>query len=114
MPVVKNTCRGHYASFDITANDADIAVITGMLEGSVSVYEEKSAGGTDCPTPSKFRQMKFGVNRRMDNLSCTVTLKHVKVGKNESDIFAHKALFDANYSTNLAATGMRLIYGGER
>lgn len=114
MPVVKNSCRGQYASFDITASDADIAVITGMLEGVVSVYEEKGAGGTDCATPSKFRQMKFGVNRKMDNLSCTVTLKHVKTGKTEQDIFAQKALFDANYVSTLKATGMRMIYGGER
>lgn len=114
MPVVKNSCRGQYASFDITASDADIAVITGMLEGVVSVYEEKGAGGTDCPTPSKFRQFKFGVNRAMDNLRCTVTLKHVKVGKNEIDIFAQKPLFDADWTHTLKATGMRMIYGGER
>lgn len=114
MPVVKNSCRGQYASFDITASDADIAVITGMLEGTVSVYEEKGAGGTDCPTPAKYRQMKFGVSRPMDNLSCTVTLKHIKVGKTEQDIFAQKALFDARFDSALKATGMRMIYGGER
>lgn len=114
MPVVKISCRGQYAAFDIPATDADIAVITGLMEGSVSVFEEKGAGGTDCATPAKFRVMKFGVNRKMDNLSCTMTLKHVKVGKTEQDVFAQKALLDANYVSSLKATGMRMVYGGER
>lgn len=112
--LIRSTCRGKYASCDVQLSADGLTLVMGLMEGNVSVFEEKSSGGTDCPTPAQLRHMKFGVNRKIDNLSCTVNLKHVKAGKNETDIFAHKALFDANYSSSLKATGMRMIYGGVR
>lgn len=108
-----NTCKGKYASNDIVASAADEAVIIDLMEGVVSSYDEVGAGGTDVPTPAKMRVMKFGVNRKADRLGCTMILKHVKTGKNEIDIFAHKGIMDADFKSALAATGIRQIYGGE-
>ncbi|ADR34004.1 hypothetical protein Sulku_1341 [Sulfuricurvum kujiense DSM 16994] len=113
MSLLVNTCKKSYASNDIVCSPADLLVITNLMEGVVSVFDEVGLGGTDVPTPSKKRVMKFGVNRKADRLGCTVTLKHVKPGKNEVDIFAHKALFDADYKHSMSATGIRQIYGGE-
>lgn len=113
MSLLVNTCKGNYASNDIVASSADEAVIVSLMEGVVSVFDEVGSGGTDVPTPANFRVMKFGVNRKADRLGCTVAIKHVKSGKNETDIFAHKALFDADFKSALKATGIRQIYGGE-
>lgn len=114
MPLVVNQCKGEYTSNDIVASAGDLAVITELMEGVVSTFDESSTGGTDCATPAKMRVMKFGVNRKADKLGCTVSLKHLKAGKDEQDVFGHKALFDANYESALAATGIRMIYGGEQ
>jgi hypothetical protein len=112
MRLIVNTCKGEYASNEIDASEGDIAIITSMMEGTVSIYDAKSVGGTDCATPAKMRVFKLGVNRKANKLGCTVSLKHIKATKNEQDIFGHKALFDANFESTLAATGMRVIYGG--
>lgn len=113
MPLVVNTCKGSYASNDIVASEEDLTVITGLMEGVISTFDEDGMGGTDCPTPAKMRTFKLGVSRKADKLGTTVSLKHTKAAKNEDDIYAHKALFDANFESTLAATGIRVIYQGE-
>lgn len=112
--LIVNQCKGEFASNDVTASPADIAVITSLMEGVVSTFDESATGGVDVATPALLRGFKFGVNRKADKLGCTVSLKHVASGKNEDDIFAHKALFDADYESALTATGIRMIYGGQR
>lgn len=111
---IVNTCKGEYASCDVVASAADITAVTALMEGVVSIFEEASTGGTDCATPAKLRTFKFGVNRKIDKLGTTVTIKHTKSTKNEIDIFGHKALFDANFESAAQATGIRMIYGGVR
>ncbi|MCX6073352.1 MAG: hypothetical protein NTY39_03455 [Campylobacterales bacterium] len=95
---------------NVVINDADLVIVQGLMEGIVTVYDEKSSGGTDVPTPSTLRQIKLGVNRKFDHLSCTVTIKHMKSSKHLADIFADKATFDANFTSALPATGIRAIY----
>jgi len=114
MSLIINQCKGEYASNDIVCSAGDEAVIISLMEGVVSVFDEASVGGTDCATPAKMRVMKFGVSRKADKLGTTVSIKHVKAGKDELDIFAHKALFDANFESALSATGIRQTYGGEQ
>jgi hypothetical protein len=107
-----NTCRGEYASNDVIMSEADLTALKAIMEGKISIMEEKSVGGTDCPTPSKLRTFKLGVSRKIDKLGCTCTIKHTKATKNEDDITGHKAIFDANFETSLKATGLRVVYQG--
>lgn len=112
--LIRSSCRGSFGSSDVALSEDGVTLVTGLMEGVVEVYDEVGSGGVDVATPAKYRPFKIGVSRKIDNLSCTVTLKHVKVGKNETDIFAEKALFDANYTSSAKATGMRVVYAGVR
>lgn len=114
MPLMKQSCRGLSRSVDLTVSDADAAVITGLMVGKISIFDEKTSGGTDVPTPATLRSIKLGVNRKLDRLSATVNLKHVDPAKHLTDIFADKAMFDADYVSTLAATGIRAIYEGSK
>jgi hypothetical protein len=114
MPLIRQMVKGNFRSNDVVATEADLQVIIGMLEGEITTYEERSSGGTDVPTPSEFRVYKLGVNRKIDNLSCTVNIPHVKPGKEFPDMLAQIALFDADFESASPATGMRLVYGGKR
>lgn len=112
MSLIRQTVRGQRRSNDIEISSADLAVIMPLFEGVVSVYEERGMGGTDVPTPALLRQVKLGVNRKLDRLSATVTIKHMKPSKHLTDVLADKALFDADFITTLPATGIRAIYEG--
>lgn len=114
MSLLKQTVRGNFRQIDISASDADMAIIEGLMVGKIAVYDEKSSGGTDVPTPAILRSVKLGVNRKLDRLSATVNIKNMKATKHISDLFADKALFDADYVSTLSATGIRAIYEGSK
>lgn len=112
--LITQTCRKNYRSNDVAMSVADSAVFTALLEGIVTIFDEKSVGGTDVPTPSNLRGMKFGISRKADSLSCTMSLKHIKSTKHEIDVFNHMALFDADYKSALTATKINMIYQGAK
>lgn len=114
MPLIRQAVKRNYRSNDIMVNAADEAALTALMAGEISVFEKKVEGGTDVTTPADLRGMKFGVSRSADNLSCTVSLKHVKSTKHANDVFAHVALFDADYASALTATKINLIYQGAK
>lgn len=114
MPLIRQMVKGNFRSNDVVAAEADALVIIGMLAGEVTTLEERSSGGTDVPTPISFRNYKLGVSRKIDSLSCTVNIPHVKAGKDFPDMLADLALFDAHWESALPAVGLRLIYGGKR
>jgi hypothetical protein len=115
VPLITQTVKKNYRSNDVVMSAGDVTVFTGLLEGIISVFDEKSAGGVDLAiTPSEFRARKFGVSRKADSLSCTVSLKHIKAGKHEIDVFNHVALFDADYKSALTATRINQIYQGAK
>lgn len=97
-------------TMNVTISDADLAVVQGLMVGKITVYDEKASGGADVPTPATLRPIKLGVNRKIDRLSCTVNIKNMSVTKSLPELFGDKALFDANFQSALAATGMRAIY----
>lgn len=114
MALIVNSCRGAYASNEVEISTADIAKLTALMEGVVDVYDEKGTAGTETSvTPPKMNRIKLGVNRKEDRLGCTVTLKHMKSTKNEDDLFGAMALFNADFKSDLKATGLRVIYQGE-
>lgn len=112
--LITQTCRKNYRSNDVVMSAGDAVIFTTLLEGIVTVFDEKSTGGTDVLTPANLRAMKFGVSRRADSLSCTVSLKHIKATKHEIDVFNHVALFDADYKSALTATKINMIYQGAK
>lgn len=112
--LIKQSVRGNFCSFEVDASVADIAIIQGLMAGIVSTFGLKSFGGTDVPTPATLRSVKLGVNRKLDRLSATVNIKNMKATKHISDLFADKALFDADYVSTLSATGIRAIYEGSK
>lgn len=113
MPLIKNQCKGLYSTMDIEATTADISALTELMEGEISIFEDKGSGGTDiAETPVANTRVKLAVNRREDKLGCTVHLNYIKPTKNEDDLYALKNLFDADYDSTLKATGMRIIYQG--
>jgi len=101
------TLQGEWSASDQTALEA-------IMMGEVTSYKSSGTGGVDCPTPSPLRHRKFGVSKKYSGLSCTLNIKHLKVGKQETDVMDDVALFDANYDTTVSANSMRLIYGGTR
>ena len=112
--LIRQSCRGNYRSNDFDASAGDLAPIVAIMEGVIEQYEKKAEGGTDVPTPSVLRGLKFGVSRPADNLSGTVNIKHLKVGKDSRDVFAAIGLFDADYKSALKATKIRQIYQGAK
>lgn len=113
MPLIRQTVKKNYRSNDVTMTAGDILVLEGLMEGIISTFEQRSVGGLDIAVaPAVMRAMKFGVSRRADGLSCTVSLKHIKPTKHANDVFAHQALFDADYVTTLSATKINMIYQG--
>lgn len=113
--LIRQEVKKNYRSNDVIMTTADALIFTGLLAGMVSTYEQRSTGGVDIMTvPEYLRGMKFGVSRRVDGLSCTVSFKHVKATKHANDIFAHQALFDADYVTTLGATKLNMIYQGAK
>lgn len=115
MPLIRQTVKKNSRSNDLTISAGDLTILESLLEGKISTYEKRSMGGTDIPSaPSVMRPMKFGVSRRADGLSCTVNFKHIKATKHAGDVFAHQALFDADYVSALAATKINMIYQGAK
>ena len=114
MSLIVQTVRSNYRSNDVEMSVGDIATFQTLLEGKVTVFDLKSSGGVDVATPANFRLRKFGVSRPADKLSCTVTLKHIKPSKHETDVFAHMALFDADYVSAVSATKINQIYQGAK
>lgn len=112
--LINQTCKKNYRSNDVVMSVADSAVFTSLLEGIVTIFDEKSTGGTDVMTPANLRGMKFGISRKADSLSCTMSLKHIKATKHEIDVFNHMALFDADYKSALTATKINMIYQGAK
>ena len=115
MPLIRQSVKKNSRSNDLTINAGDLTILQAIMEGKISIYEKRSMGGTDVATaPAVMRAMKFGVSRKADSLSCTVGFKHIKSAKHASDVFAHQALFDADYVTSLTATKMNMIYQGAK
>ena len=112
MALVKQMVKGLYRQSTIDINAGDLAALSSIMEGEISQYAHFASGGTDVATPQTMRSMKIGVSRQPDGLSATVTLKHIKAGKHVNDVFAHKAIFDADYKSSLAANKIRMIYQG--
>ncbi len=112
--LLKQTVHSQYRSFELDISEGDMTNITALLAGGYDVYKEGEMGGTDVVTPAKFRFVKLGVSRKLDNLSATVSLKHVNPAKHVTDIFAEKALFDADFVSTLTATGIRCISEGSK
>lgn len=111
---VKQSVRGNSRSFDVDVNDADFLIIKSLMVGKITVFNEESMGGTDVATPATLRAVKLGVNRKIDRLSATVNIKHMKAAKHISDLFTDKALFHADFVSTLPATGIRAIYEGSK
>lgn len=114
MPLIRQMVKNNYRSNDVVMSEFDLTALETLMEGEISVFDKKAEGGTDVATPAELRGMKFGVSRRADNLSATVTIKHVKPAKHANDVFAHMALFDADYKSALTATKINLIYQGAK
>ena len=81
MPLIKQEVKKNYRSNDVVMSAGDTAIFTELLEGIISIFEEKASGGTDVVTPAVLRGMKFGVSRKADSLSATASIKHVKASK---------------------------------
>lgn len=45
MPLIRQTVRGQFRSNDILINEADQAILLGLFEGMITVYDEKAMGG---------------------------------------------------------------------
>lgn len=114
MSLIKQEVKKNYRSNDVVMSAFDLTAFETLLEGIVSVYDEKSIGGTDCVTPANLRGMKFGISRKADSLSCTMNIKHMKSTKHEVNVFNHVALFDADYKSALTATRVNMIYQGAK
>lgn len=112
MALIKQSVKGLYRQSIIDINAGDMAALSSIMEGEISQYAYFASGGTDAPMPQVMRSMKIGVSRKPDGLSATLTLKHIKAGKHVNDVFAHKANFDADYKSTLAANGIRMVYQG--
>lgn len=110
MARIAQKVRGLSRVSNVAISDADFATLSGLMEGVTTLYKEMSSGGVDAPEPAQLRPIKLGVNRKLDHLSATVNLKHVDPTKHSGDLMADKALFDANYITTSAATGIRIIF----
>lgn len=115
MPLIRQTVKKNIRSNDLTINAGDLTVLEAIMEGKISIYEKRSMGGVDvAAAPAVMRAMKFGVSRKADSLSCTVNFKHIKATKHAADVFAHQALFDADYVSTLNATKISMIYQGAK
>lgn len=114
MSLIRQSVRGNFRQNDVVMSAGDLLTFQSLLEGKVTVFDEKSSGGTDIATPALLRSVRLGVNRKLDKLSCTVNIKHMKPAKHLTDLFAEKVLFDADFESALAATGMRCIYEGSK
>ncbi len=112
ISLIKQSVKSKYRSSAVEISVADFTTLSAILEGEVSAFEHVASGGTDVVAPAVMRSMKIGVSRQPDGLSATVTLKHIKAGKHVNDVFAHKALFDADYKTTLAANRIRMVHQG--
>lgn len=112
MALIKQSVKGLFRQSNVEMNDSDVAILSAIMEGEISRFDHVASGGTDVMTPATMRSMKIGVSRKPDGLSATVTLKHIKAGKHVNDVFAHKAIFDADYKSTLSANGIRMIYQG--
>lgn len=110
----KQSVRGNSRSVELDLSAADAATISALMIGKVTSFGAYATGGTDVATPATLRSIKLGVNRKLDRLSATVNLKHVKPTKHLTDIFADKAMFDADFQSALSATGIRAVYEGSK
>lgn len=115
MPLIRQSVKKNTRSNDLTISAGDLIILEAIMEGKISTYEKRSMGGVDIPAaPAVMRAMKFGVSRKADGLSCTVGFKHIKATKHAADVFAHQAIFDADYVSTLAATKINMIYQGAK
>ncbi|MCK9373456.1 MAG: hypothetical protein M0P91_09670 [Sulfuricurvum sp.] len=113
--LIKQSVKGKFATIDAVINLAALATLETLMEGVISTFTEKSSGGVDIATaPATMRGMKFGVGRKADKLSCTVSFKHIKPTKHSTDVFTHMALFDADWKSALPATHINQIYQGAK
>lgn len=110
MARIAQSVRGLSRVSNVTISDADFTTLSGLMEGVTTLFKEMSTGGVDAPEPAQMRPMKFGVNRKIDHLSATVNCKHIDPTKHIGDLVADVALFDANYVSASAATGLRVIF----
>lgn len=112
MPVIKQVIKGRQVnSLDIDASTADMAGLLPLLEGTVTVFEEKSHGGTAAPYPAALNQKRFSCGDRTTKVSTSFKIPHAKTTAFTPDFEAVViGAFDASPESSVKCDYMNLLY----
>jgi len=92
-------------------SDADWDEVKVVLEGEVSLMDEKSSGGSSAPYPTSINRKKLSCGKRGDGLSCAFTVGHMKAGAYITDIESVvEGAFDASFDTDVKADYVTILH----
>jgi len=98
----------------VTATEADMTSLLGLLEGELTTYDLKAEGGTAVAAPSKMNGKKFSVGKKYlsgQTHSASVYVPHIKPSKTFNDIsVAVIGQFDEDFLGSAKCEYANLIY----
>lgn len=112
MPIIKQVIKGRQVgSLDITASTADITALLALLEGTVTVFDEKSTGGSVATYPAELNQKRFSCGDRTTKVSTSFKIPHAKATAFTPDFEAVViGAFDASPESSVKCDYMNLLY----
>ena len=110
--IIKQTIKGRSVGYmNIDISDADATDLTAILEGEVSVFDEKSTNGTSSAYPTELNRKKFSCGDKSSKTSCSFTVPHAKPTAYTPDFEAVVVgAFDASFESDVKADYMNLLY----
>jgi len=110
--IIKQTIKGRNVGYmKIDISDADSTDLIALLEGEVSVFDEKSTGGSSSAYPIALNRKKFSCGDRGTKTSCSFTVPHCKTTAYTPDFETVViGAFDANFEGSVKSDYMNLLY----
>lgn len=112
MPIIKQKVKGKSVGYlDVTATEADLADLGVLLEGEVTIFDEKASGGSVSPYPLELNRKKFSCGDRDTGVSTSFTVPHCRVTAYKPDFKAVVVgAFDAHPDSVVKCDYMNLLY----
>lgn len=112
MPIIKQVIKGRQVnSLDVTATTADTTALLALLEGTITVFDEKSSGGSASAYPLVLNRKRFSCGDKTTNVSCSFNVPHLKPTAYTPDLEAVViGAFDASFDSSVKSDYMNLLY----
>ena len=110
--IIKQTIKGRSVGYmKIDISDADATDLIAILEGEVSVFDEKSSGGSQSAYPTALNMKKFSCGDRDTGISCSFKVQHAKATAYTPDFETVViGAFDASFDSSVKSDYMNLLY----